>query len=111
VKISSIDNVGDSLNNLSEISNRTENTIPSTINLAHQIYESDLQRPVYPTPVGPIATDEREQNDCDNGDDIRNEYNDVLEENERNDDGEGDDDFVSISTKWIGDWRRLLRFS
>jgi hypothetical protein len=47
VKISSIDNAGDSLNNLPEISNRTKNTIPSTINLAHQIH------------------DEREQNDCD----------------------------------------------
>jgi hypothetical protein len=39
VEISSIDNVGDSLNNLPEINNRTENIIPSTINLAHQIHE------------------------------------------------------------------------
>jgi hypothetical protein len=31
VEISSIDNAGDSLNNLSEIKNRTENTIPSII--------------------------------------------------------------------------------
>jgi hypothetical protein len=50
---------------------------------------------------GPNATDEREQNDCNDGDDVRNEDNDVLEEEERNDDGEGDDDFVSISTdRW-----------
>jgi hypothetical protein len=39
VKISSIDNAGNSLNNLLEISNRNENTIPSTINLAHQIHD------------------------------------------------------------------------
>jgi hypothetical protein len=39
VKISSIDNVGDSLNNIFEISNSTENTIPFIINLAHQIHE------------------------------------------------------------------------
>jgi hypothetical protein len=31
VEISSIDNAGDSLNNLSEIKNKTENTIPSII--------------------------------------------------------------------------------
>jgi hypothetical protein len=78
VKISSIVNAEDSLNNL-PVSNRTENTIPSIINLAHQIH------------------DEREQNDCDEGDDVRNEDNDVLVEEERNDDGEGDNDFVSIS--------------
>jgi hypothetical protein len=41
VEISSIDNAGDSLNNLSKINNRTENIIPSIINLAHQIHESD----------------------------------------------------------------------
>jgi hypothetical protein len=41
VKILSIDNAEDSLNNLPEINNRTENIIPSTINLAHQIHESD----------------------------------------------------------------------
>jgi hypothetical protein len=41
VEISSIGNAGDSLNNLPEISNRTENIIPSTINQAHQIHESD----------------------------------------------------------------------
>jgi hypothetical protein len=41
VKISSIDNAKDFLNNLPEISNRTKNTIPSTIILAHQIHESD----------------------------------------------------------------------
>jgi hypothetical protein len=80
VEISSIDNARDSLNNLPEICNRTENTISSTINLAHQIH------------------DEREQNDCDEGDDVRNEDNDVLMEEERNDDGEGDDDFILIST-------------
>jgi hypothetical protein len=73
-------NVGDSLNNLPEISNRTENIISSTINLAYQIH------------------DEREQNDCDEGDDVHNEHNDVLVEEERNDDGKGDDDFVPIST-------------
>jgi hypothetical protein len=91
VKISSIGNAVDSLNNLLESSNRTENIIPSTINLAHKIYKSDPQRFVYPTPVGPNVTDECEQND--EGDDVRNEDNDVLEEDERN-----DDDFVSIST-------------
>jgi hypothetical protein len=62
------------------------------------MHESDPQRPVYPTSVGPNATDESEQNDCDEADDVRNEDNDVLEKNERNDDGECDDDFVSIST-------------
>jgi hypothetical protein len=41
VEILSIDNAKDFLNNLPEISNRTKNTIPSTINLAHQIHESD----------------------------------------------------------------------
>jgi hypothetical protein len=41
VEISSIGNVVDSLNNLPESSNRTENIITSTINLAHQIHESD----------------------------------------------------------------------
>jgi hypothetical protein len=51
VKISSIGNAGDSLNNLSESSNRTENIIPSTTNLAHQIHESDPQRFVNPTTV------------------------------------------------------------
>jgi hypothetical protein len=56
------------------------------------MHESDPQRPVYPTSVGPNAIDEREKNDCDESDDIRNEDNDVLEKNERN------DDFVSIST-------------
>jgi hypothetical protein len=40
----------------------------------------------------------KEQNDYDEGDDIGNEDNDVLEEEERNDDGEGDDDFVPILT-------------
>jgi hypothetical protein len=64
VKISSIDNTDDSLNNLSKISNRIENTIPSIINLARQIH------------------DEREQNNCDKGDDVCNEYNDVLMEEE-----------------------------
>jgi hypothetical protein len=49
---SSIDNVGDSLNNLPKISNRTENTISFTINLAHQIYDEREQN-------------KREQNDCD----------------------------------------------
>jgi hypothetical protein len=93
VKISSIGNVGDSLNNLSKSSNRTENIIPSIINLAHQIHESDPQRFIYPTLVGPNITDEWEQNDCDEGDDICNEDNDVLEEEEQN-----DDDFVPIST-------------
>jgi hypothetical protein len=44
VKISSIGNAGDSLNNLPENGNRTEDIIPSTINLAHQIHESDPQR-------------------------------------------------------------------
>jgi hypothetical protein len=58
VKISSIGNAGDSLNNLPEISNRTENIIHFTINLAHQIHESDPQRFIYPTPVGPNVTDE-----------------------------------------------------
>jgi predicted nucleotidyltransferase len=58
VKISSIDNARDSLNNLPEISNRTENTIPSTINLAHQIHESDPERPIYLTHIGSNATDE-----------------------------------------------------
>jgi hypothetical protein len=58
VEISSIDNEVDSSNNLLEISNRTENIISSTINLAHQIYELDLQRLVYPTPVSPNVTDE-----------------------------------------------------
>jgi hypothetical protein len=96
VEISSIDNAGD-LNNLPKISNRTENTIPSIINLAHQIHKSDPQKYIYLTPVGPNAIDEREQNNCDEGDDVRNEDNNVLEEEERNDDGEGDDDFVPIS--------------
>jgi hypothetical protein len=90
VEISSIDNAGDILNNLLENSNRTENIIPSTINLAHQIHESDPQRFIYPTPVGSNVTDEWEQNDCD---DVRNEYNDMLEEEKRN-----DDDFVPILT-------------
>jgi hypothetical protein len=72
------------LNNLPEISNRTENIIPSTINLAHQIHKLDPQKFVYPTPVGPNVTYEWEQNDCDEGDDVRNEDNDVLEEEERN---------------------------
>jgi hypothetical protein len=58
VEISSIGNAGDFLNNLPEISNRTENIIPSTINLVHQIHESDPQRFVYPIPVGPNITDE-----------------------------------------------------
>jgi hypothetical protein len=58
VEISSIDNTGDSLTNLPKISNITENTIPSIINLAHQIHESDPQRPIYPTLVGPNTTDE-----------------------------------------------------
>jgi hypothetical protein len=49
LEISSISNAEDSLNNLPESSNRTENIIPSTINLAHQIHESDPQRFVYPT--------------------------------------------------------------
>jgi hypothetical protein len=35
VEISSIDNAGDSLNNILETSNRTKNTIPLIINLAH----------------------------------------------------------------------------
>jgi hypothetical protein len=84
------------LNNLSEISNRTENTIPSTISLAHQIHKSDPQRLVYPTPAAPNPTDELEQNDCDEGDDVRNEDNDVLEEDKRNDDDEGDDDLYQF---------------
>jgi hypothetical protein len=79
------------LNNLPENTNRTKNIIPSTINLAHQIYELDPQRFVYPTSVGPNITDEWEKND--EGDDVHNEDNDVLEEDERN-----DDDFVPIST-------------
>jgi hypothetical protein len=84
VEISSIDNVGDSLNNLPEISNRTDNTTSSTINLAYQIH------------------DERELNDFYEGDDVRNEHNDVLVEEERNDDGKGDADFVPISTDgWV----------
>jgi hypothetical protein len=58
VEISSIGNAGDSLNNLLGNNNRTENIIPSTINLAHQIYESDPQRFIYPTPVGSNVTDE-----------------------------------------------------
>jgi hypothetical protein len=66
------------------------------INLAYQIHESDPQRPIYPIPIGPNATDEKEQNDYDEGDDVRNKDNDVLEEEEQNDDGEGDDDFVPI---------------
>jgi hypothetical protein len=56
VKISSIDNVGDFLNNLFEINNKTENIIPFIINLAHQIYKSNLQRPVYLIPIGPNTT-------------------------------------------------------
>jgi hypothetical protein len=84
VKISSIGNAGYSLNNLPESINRTENIIPSTINLAHQIHKSDPQRFIYPTLVSPNITDEWEQND--EGDDVRNEDNDVLEEEERNDD-------------------------
>jgi hypothetical protein len=39
-----------------------------------------------------------EQNDCDKGDDVCNEDNDVLLKDERNDDSEGDDNFVPIST-------------
>jgi hypothetical protein len=89
VKISSIDNARDSLNNLSEISNKTENIIPSIINLAHKIHKFDPKRLIYPTPIGPNLTDEWEQNDCDEGDDVRNENNDVLEKEKRN-----DDDFV-----------------
>jgi hypothetical protein len=58
VEISSIGNAGDSLNNLLESGNRTENIIPSIINLAHQIHKSDQQRFVYPTHVGPNVTDE-----------------------------------------------------
>jgi hypothetical protein len=58
VEISSINNADDSLNNLPENSNRTENTIPFTINLAHQIHESDPQRPIYLIPVDPNVTDE-----------------------------------------------------
>jgi hypothetical protein len=84
VEISSIGNAGNSLNNLLEISNRTENIIPFTINLAYQIHKSDPQKFIYPTPVGPNVTDEWEQNDCDDGDDVRNEDNDVFEEEERN---------------------------
>jgi hypothetical protein len=57
VKISPIDNAGDSLNNLPEISNRTENIISSTINLAHQIHKSDPERLIYLTPVGPNVTE------------------------------------------------------
>jgi hypothetical protein len=94
VEISSIGNVGDSLNNLPESSNRTENIIPSTINLAHQIHESDPQRFVYPTPVGPNITDEWEQND--EGDDVRNEDNDVLEKDEGN-----GDDFCIHFNRWM----------
>jgi hypothetical protein len=45
VKILSIDNVEDSLNNLSETINRIKNTISCTIKLVHQIHEPDLQRP------------------------------------------------------------------
>jgi hypothetical protein len=75
VEISSIDNAGDSLNNLPKINNRTENIIPSIINLAHQIHESNPQRLVYLTLVGLNVTDEWEQNDCDEGDDVRNEDN------------------------------------
>jgi hypothetical protein len=89
VEISSIGNVGDSLNNLPGSSNRTENIIPSIINLAHQIHESDPQRFIYSTPISPNVTDEWEQND--ESDDVRNEDNDVLEEEKRN-----DDDFVLI---------------
>jgi hypothetical protein len=58
VEISSIGNARDSLNNISKSSNRTENIIPSTINLAYQIHESDPQRFVYPTPVGPNIANE-----------------------------------------------------
>jgi hypothetical protein len=110
VEISSIDDADDYLNNLLEISNRTENAIPSIINLAHKIHESDTQRPIYLTHVGPNTIDEWEQNVCDKGDDVRNEDNDVSKEDERNDDDEGDNDFVSISTdmkrleKIIGTW-------
>jgi hypothetical protein len=75
VEISSIDNAGNSLNNLPKLNNRTENIIPSIINLAHQIHETDPQRLVYPTLVGLNVTDEWEQNDCDEGDDVRNEDN------------------------------------
>jgi hypothetical protein len=78
VKISSIDNIRDSLNNLLGTSNRTENTISFTINLAHDIQKSDPQIPLYPTPVGPNATYGWEQNDYDEGDDDRIEDNDVL---------------------------------
>jgi hypothetical protein len=56
-----------------------------------------MQRPIYPTPIGPNATNDWEQNDCDEGDDVRNEDNNVLEEDERNDDDEGDEEFVPIS--------------
>jgi hypothetical protein len=94
MEIPSIGNAGDSLNNLPESSNRTKNIIPSIINLAHQIHESNSQRFIYPTSVGPNVIDEWEQND--EGDDVRNEDNNVLEKDERN-----DDDFVLISTdRW-----------
>jgi hypothetical protein len=58
VVISSIGNAWDFFNNLPKSSNRTENIIPSTINLAHQIHELDPQRFIYPTPVSPNVTDE-----------------------------------------------------
>jgi hypothetical protein len=58
VEISSIGNAGDSLNKLPESCNRTDNIIPSTLNLAHQIHESDPQIFVYLTPVGPNVIDE-----------------------------------------------------
>jgi hypothetical protein len=58
MEISSIDDAEDSLNNLLEISNKTENTIPFIINLAHQIHEPDPQRPIYPILIGPNTTDE-----------------------------------------------------
>jgi hypothetical protein len=86
VKKSSIDNIGDFLNNLPRTSNRTENTIFFIINLAHQIHEPDPQRPLYLTLVGPNAIDGWDQNDFDKGDDDRNEDNDVLKEEEQNHD-------------------------
>jgi hypothetical protein len=99
VKVSSIDNTGDSLNNLPEISNRTDNNIPSTINLVHQIHEPDPQRALYPTPFSPNATSENPMRHSPiiiDDTEIKythNENNDVLEEDERN-----DDDFIPVST-------------
>jgi hypothetical protein len=57
VEISSIDNAGDSLNNLPETNNRTMNIILSVINLAHQIHDPDPQRSLYPTYAGPNVID------------------------------------------------------